>query len=292
MDFTANMTSDPYLTIVNGFHINGLDPLFAFVIPEPESAENACDGSSQIVATGGTAPYSFTVDGTTTGLAITTGLCEGLHSATVTDANGESVNMSFVIVPPTGVYTTQTYIDSIMNDTIYNNVITQCTIDYDAIDAIYIESVSQLGGNQILVTWHVTYGSGQFMNITDIYNLSNFSGVYSLALELFCPNKSLSSNLIAFDQIYYVPGVMGVDGQDAFSDLVVYPNPFNGTLSIALGQSQETTITLMDLTGKVVLTTSSSDQLIQISTDQLSSGQYMLVLQGDASVATRKVVKL
>lgn len=291
MDFHVNMTSQANLVNYHSFHITGPDPLFGFVIPTPESAENACDGSSQIVVTGGSPPYAYAVDGTTTGSAITTGLCEGLHDVTVTDANGSLIDISFVIVPPNGVYTTQTYIDSILGDTIYNNAITQCTIDYNTIDSIYIESVAQLSNNQILVTWHVAYGVGQSMNITDVYDLSNFSGVYTLALELFCPNKSLNTFLIAYDQFYYVPGVAGLNEQ-APDDAVVYPNPFNGNISIAWSNEQEATILLMDLTGKTVLATSGSGKLIQLETGQLASGQYLLVAKGTTSVITRKVIKL
>jgi hypothetical protein len=288
-----NSTSNMYVYLSNhlSFHITGPDPLFGFVIPTPESAENACDGASQIVVSGGTAPYAYTIDGTTTGSAIATGLCEGLHDATVTDASGESIDISFVMVPPNGVYTTQTYIDSIMNDTIYNNAITQCTIDYNTIDSIYIESVAQLSNNQVLITWYVAYGVGQHMNITDVYDLSNFSGVYTLALELFCPNKSLNSFLIAYDQFNYVQGVAGLIEQ-APNDAVVYPNPFNGNISIAWSNEQEATILLMDLTGKTVLTTTGSGKLIQLETGQLASGQYLLVAKGTTSSITRKVIKL
>jgi len=292
MNISTYMVPGGNITLYQGFRINGDDPLFAFVIPTPESTEGACDGESEIVVSGGTGPYAYTVDGNTTGIPVTSGLCEGLHDVVVEDMLGNIINISFVIVPPTGVYTTQTYVDSIMTDTIYNDVITQCDIDYDAIGSIYIESIAQLGGNDVAVTWHVGYGAGQWINITDVYNLSDFNGVYSLALELFCPNKSLGQNLIAYDQIYYSPGVAGYDENDPFGDAVIYPNPFSGNVTIALSKAQQTSVFVTDITGKIVLEKTGSDQLIQLSTDGLASGQYMLVLKSASSVAARKVVKL
>lgn len=285
-------TNAPQMKIYNGFHIDGADPLFAFVVPTQESDEGACDGSAEIHVSGGIAPYSYTFDGTAYPNTVIPDLCEGYYTAGVMDNNGALVDLSFVIVPPNSVYTTQSYIDSLLADTVYNEVITECTIDYNAIDSVYIQSYTWLSGTEIVVTWHIAYGAGQTASVTDVYELSEFAGVSSLVLQLFCPNKSLSSSLVAYDQLYFNPETASVGEENALDDMIVYPNPFNGDLSIALTAARETTVTITDMTGKILKTVNSSEKVIHVDTGDLAAGQYFVTLRSEGAVAARKVVKL
>ncbi|MCR6639269.1 MAG: gliding motility-associated C-terminal domain-containing protein [Sporocytophaga sp.] len=97
---------------------NGCSSTVSVVIGEPtilsisETHTDAlCNGASSgtatITATGGTAPY--------TGTGTFTGLSEGTHSFTVTDANGCSSTVSVVIGEPTILSISETHTDALCN---------------------------------------------------------------------------------------------------------------------------------------------------------------------------------
>lgn len=66
---------------------------------QDETIVNGCNGSATANPTGGTAPFTYLwSDGQTTQMA--TGLCAGVYTVTVTDANGCTVSTSRVINPP------------------------------------------------------------------------------------------------------------------------------------------------------------------------------------------------
>ena len=66
---------------------------------QDETIVNGCNGSATANPTGGTAPYTYIwSDGQTTQTAI--GLCAGIYTVTITDANGCVVSTSRVINPP------------------------------------------------------------------------------------------------------------------------------------------------------------------------------------------------
>ncbi|MCB9185743.1 MAG: tandem-95 repeat protein [Flavobacteriales bacterium] len=66
---------------------------------QDETIVNGCNGSATANPTGGTAPYTYIwSDGQTTQTAV--GLCAGIYTVTITDANGCDVTTSRVINPP------------------------------------------------------------------------------------------------------------------------------------------------------------------------------------------------
>ncbi|HWB64972.1 MAG TPA: T9SS type A sorting domain-containing protein [Chitinophagales bacterium] len=74
----------------------------------------------------------------------------------------------------------------------------------------------------------------------------------------------------------------------------VYPNPFSNQLSIKTSAIENGTLTLMDVTGKVVQTVrvNTASGVTVINTSRLEKGIYMLNIIGNNQIAaTRKVVK-
>lgn len=66
---------------------------------QDETIVNGCNGSATANPTGGTSPFTYLwSDGQTTQMA--TGLCAGIYTVTVTDANGCTVSTSRIINPP------------------------------------------------------------------------------------------------------------------------------------------------------------------------------------------------
>ena len=77
--------------------------------------------------------------------------------------------------------------------------------------------------------------------------------------------------------------------------LVVYPNPFDQELNITLNSDQQGTLQLelYDMTGRMIRSTPVvlGAALVQMSTSELPSGSYMLVLNGDATFPAQLVIK-
>lgn len=73
-----------------------------------------CNGSINLVPSGGTLPYTYTwsPSGSTNPL---TGLCSGTYSATITDANGCNISSTFTLVDPPVLTLTTSVVDASCN---------------------------------------------------------------------------------------------------------------------------------------------------------------------------------
>lgn len=90
-------------------------------------------------------------------------------------------------------------------------------------------------------------------------------------------------------EIYLVSGI-----QENFSPVTaVFPNPTNGLLTIQLKEvNQPLTIQLLDLTGRVIISSSLISMETSIDLSNYASGEYLLnVTSGDAILNTLKIIK-
>jgi hypothetical protein len=193
----------------NSFEVHNNLNLSGFVISTNTSQNGACDGNATLVFTGGVAPYTYLYsNGSLNNTA--TNLCQGYYSVSVTDALGETLSIPFVIASPNTIFSNSTYQDSTIVDSVYNAAVSNCVINYSAIDSVYISNYTNLSNNFISVTWNVVSGTTS-ETVTVIYSLDASSGVYTLVLQLFCPNKSLNQLLKAYDQIYIDNSFSGLE---------------------------------------------------------------------------------
>ena len=72
---------------------------------------------------------------------------------------------------------------------------------------------------------------------------------------------------------------------------VVYPNPTTGLFTIELYNGSVKTIEVMDLTGRIVLTNTSSNDKIDFNISNLANGVYFVKVQSNNSVEVIKIVK-
>jgi hypothetical protein len=72
---------------------------------------------------------------------------------------------------------------------------------------------------------------------------------------------------------------------------VVYPNPNTGLFTIELNNGSVKTIEVMDLTGRIVLTNTSSNDKIDFNISNLANGVYYVRVQSNNSVEVIKIVK-
>ncbi len=73
--------------------------------------------------------------------------------------------------------------------------------------------------------------------------------------------------------------------------LSVYPNPSNGEFTIELNNGLNKTIEVTDLTGRVVLTSASSKDKVNVNMANLANGIYYVKIQSDNAVEVIKIVK-
>ncbi len=102
--YTVTVTDGNGCSAIIVIPVNNIDgPLLTGVSTEA-SCNGTCDGTATVTITGGLAPYSILWDdpaGQTTGTA--TGLCAGLVSASITDANGCVTVTQVTVTEPTEI---------------------------------------------------------------------------------------------------------------------------------------------------------------------------------------------
>lgn len=76
------------------------------------------------------------------------------------------------------------------------------------------------------------------------------------------------------------------------NDILVFPNPSNGTLNIALTEKKETTIEIYNLVGKLVYTSGNpqNTQLFTINIDNQPNGIYFVNIKTENNITTKKVL--
>ena len=77
----------------------------------------------------------------------------------------------------------------------------------------------------------------------------------------------------------------------AKSDLVIYPNPTNNLINIRQEKASSITIQVLDITGKVLVTKSSTNQLTTIDLSEFTNGIYLVKVSSDDGVRVEKVIK-
>jgi hypothetical protein len=279
---------DGVLTLSNVFQVVDYLNLSGYIISNNTSQDGICDGSATSIISGGTAPYTYLYSNGSINNTVSN-LCQGYYSVTVTDAVGDTLSIPFVIASPNTVFTNSTYSDSTIVDSVYTAAISNCVINYSAIDSVYISNYSILPNDFINVTWNVVSGNST-ATITEVYEIDSISGVYTLVLQLYCPNKSIGQFLKAYDQIYVDKSLSGI-GKIEDDIISIYPNPFENNLTISLENDQATEVVLTDITGKVILNQKFNESLIVLDLGDLSSGQYFVTIKNKTYLTTRKVIK-
>jgi hypothetical protein len=278
-------------SIYVGRDLDSTRALNAYVIPTGVSEAGICNGTASVVAFGGVPPYSYSFDGGSTNQTAT-GLCPGLQNVTITDANGASLKLNFIISSPQNVIVNNIYKDSIVVDSLYNPAVSNCLIDYSTIDSIFISNLSFISADSVVVTWTVEYGSKSSVNLTNYYVVLNSeSAVYTFVIQLYCPSKSVGQFLTASSQYYIDKSVLGLNSVTNNHDIFVFPNPFNDKLNVTVNSDSENTIIISDMLNKVVSISKSWSNSINIDTQNFSYGNYILTIVNEKGKFNYKIVK-
>jgi hypothetical protein len=109
-------------------------------------------------------------------------------------------------------------------------------------------------------------------------------GVYSLTLSNSCFNVS--------DSVIVLPQV-GIEWPERPDDLVVYPNPFTGEITVRLPfYMTDARIEILTISGQSVYSQTSSKPVITIHPDELRPGIYLLRITHPGRAATLRLMKM
>jgi hypothetical protein len=88
-----------------------------------------------------------------------------------------------------------------------------------------------------------------------------------------------------------VDACVGINKHISDKNLVVYPNPTSGLLTVEVNNAANKLIEVTDLTGRVVATVTTTDEKVSLNLDKLANGIYNLNIHTGTSVEVVKIVK-
>lgn len=266
-------------------------PLVMFVNVHDVNSPNNCNGKAQVSAYGGLPPYVFSFNNGQTG-PITNGLCAGVYSAYVTDANGNMDSITFVVSSPTNTFVDSINIrpDSVAIATVINNAIQHCSFTYANVDSVIISHYTFVTTGDSIVVYWVIYDDGNITNIPVTYPVGP-NGVYTVHLNLYCPSRSAGASLKGISQVYVNSAMVG-SAQLNSNKPIVYPTLFNQDLTIYLKDGLLYNITLCDISGKRVAAKELQGEGIHvIDFRDLPVGYYSLTLDSEKGKENHKLIK-
>lgn len=205
--------------------------------------------------------------------------------------------IDFIIPSPANVITntvSSDLTDSTLVDSLFNSAISECDIDFEAINNITIGSVV-FDSVSAEVVWIVEFDDNTTIDILNTYQILNFTnGVYNFVVQLYCPSKAIGQYVTASERYYVAEssGSLSIT-EEALNEVNfnVFPNPFNDVISIELEEAGKTEVIITDIVGKVVLTETFNNEKAELDVNRLTKGQYILTLKNDQGIKTVTLVK-
>jgi hypothetical protein len=259
---------------------------------------NNCSGFASVSPAGGISPYSILWSTGLSGTAMGA-LCAGIYSVTVWDSGSDSTTIDFIIADSSTTYGYNPYPTGPVSDTLYTDLVTNCIIDYSVIDSASLyQAVYDSINQNLYVTWAV-YSPTDTVYISDTLGLADLApGYYGLTISVYCPNKS-GNDFFKIETVIYFDGsnvwtsTLGLDEQDFLENVNIFPNPFTNSVSVDNKAGVIQSLKLIDLNGRVLseMNPVNSGLVEMKQLESISSGTYLLILSGESSSKTYKVIK-
>ena len=268
-------------------------PLDAYVIPQGVSDAGICDGSASTVVYGGKAPYTFMYsNGSTNPSAFN--LCSGIQYVTVVDADNDTLSLDFIIPSPANIVTTTSSTslnDSTVVDSLFNEAISNCDIDFDSIVSASITSVITTSASTVDVIWTLLFIDNSTVDILNTYDILDFNdGVYTFTMQVYCPSKAVGQYVTASEKYYLNNSAANLE-EVTESQMKVYPNPFDNMIKIELSSTEKAQVIVSDIVGKVLINTTFENGNVDLDVNDLPKGQYVLMIKSKKEVRSWKLVK-
>jgi hypothetical protein len=151
-------------------------------------------------------------------------------------------------------------------------------------DACKGDMLTLTGAGGLNYTW-VSGATGVVSQGSPINVILSSSTVYTLTgtNAAGCSGKAtLTQNINA---------CTGINKYTASNGVSIYPNPTNGEFTIESNSGLVKTIEVLDLTGRVVVSTTNADEFTQVNIASLSNGIYFVRIKSDNKLEVIKVVK-
>ena len=267
-------------------------PLVIYMNLTDASGPAVCDGTANPFVTGGTPPYQFLYSDQ---LITQThqGLCPGVYSLKVTDYKGQKDSVSFVISSPKTTYVDSSkkniaLTDSVIKATLNTKAVKNCQAFNTSIDSIRIRDYNLINGtDSVDVNWYIFHKTA-VDSIHQHYPIS-VAGVYTVILQLYCvlpiaKTEAVAGVLKGVGHVYITPealttGISSLASNFKNPAALVFPNPFNSTVTIQFSSQNKYTIQVYDITGNKVMenvngNSTVSTQILDLS--KLNAGTYLL----------------
>ena len=212
------VTNNTPMTLVFTIQAGTFNPCLNFsgLVMTANSLDSvSCDGVMGITLTNGTAPYTYQwSNGQTT--QTMNSLCPGGYCCYVTDVNGCTLTLCDTVGVQSSNYGDTLVITNAGTcnnpTTTLTSTIEDCTLDYNAVDSVYISNVVYPSNplDSMVCVWVVTDTNGVNSTYTTVYTGAMTTGCYNLQLIVYCLQKSMDYKTIIVNQNEYV-GFAGIE---------------------------------------------------------------------------------
>lgn len=132
----------------------------------------------------------------------------------------------------------------------------------------------------------------QWLNCTDTIAIAGETSQLLDVLETGEYAVVISNNNCIDTSTCYSITITGILESNFMNDIITYPNPTNGNLSIDLGNvRKETKLTLTDINGKLIQSQAYKNQQNLDLFLETENGIYLLIIESEAQKAIIKVIK-
>ncbi len=129
------------------------------------------------------------------------------------------------------------------------------------------------------------------------------SGYYNICITItddvactstFCSNYILARMNTTNSSMVYVnvinPATIGIEDIKGSNPIYIFPNPASNHFTISLSNHKKAEVTIADITGKIIYSTATTTQQLEISTKDFADGIYIVQVKGEEFVETKKVI--
>jgi hypothetical protein len=279
---TSNGTSMTSTFTIGSGSGNPCSSLMLDVTVNNASSASACDGSAQISAYGGNAPYTYTWNNGIFGINMNN-LCVGSYYCCVTDANGCSTCDSVLVMDSSSfdsilIFNNNPFPNGTVAGILATSSVEDCTLDYQNVGSASVTATTPLSIDSVLVTWTLYDTTGLAVATYNVvyYVPAPSVGIFNLSLIVYCSQKSMNYNTIQVnDQILIEQNSLLATLHKDFKVV----NPFNEELKLFIPEMGSYQLTMHNLDGKKVFEQFAiSKGWISFPVQHLEKGMYMLTI--------------
>jgi len=286
----------PALTCNGNAPCDGIVPGLFWVIAQPFpslSDSPNCNGSASVQVYFGDPPFQFSFStGQTGSSSDISGLCPGLYSVDVTDANGLSVSVNFAIANFSSVLSDLAGLIDPSTDTLYSSSLLFCDLDYTLpIDSFLVSEVVQIGDDTLFAEWLVWQQGEQYL-IGSFYPFSPEDSI-ALSLVVFCENGRSQLGVFHLYSLFTSSITHTSTNNQPLATTLIHPNPSRGLFNLFFSTPVLVKrVMVTDVMGRVVWHRSVEDSKeIEIDLRLRESGLYIVHCMIETGVQSYRIIK-